>query len=365
MEQYLLELIKSNNRVIVPNFGAFIVSRDAGTTVLFNNFLSFNDGLLINHISSKKGIETTEATEQVSGFVDKVKKELDEKGEYTIDKLGTFTKDQNGILRFTQDAGLAELLPEVEEEKSAVSKSEDDKLLDIDNNASEEPRVDEDKKEKEDVKDVPPAASPKDSKLLNLDEKPKASENKPPLNQEKKSADKKPPVVNASGKSTVIHKDDKGGIPPWLIAILILIPVVLILLYLFFWRDSDQEKVVKKPAKEVVDTVVSKPVVDSAAIKKAEEERLRKEQEAKERAEAEKAKVPRHHIIVGSFKDEANAQKLVKKLKESGFESATSFTHNNMVLVSAESYESLLKARDAQEKVLQEKRMENWILTKK
>ncbi len=55
MEQYLLELIKNNNRVIVPNFGAFIVSRDAGTTVLFNNFLSFNDGLLINHVSKKEG----------------------------------------------------------------------------------------------------------------------------------------------------------------------------------------------------------------------------------------------------------------------------------------------------------------------
>jgi cell division protein FtsN len=153
-------------------------------------------------------------------------------------------------------------------------------------------------------------------------------------------------------------------LPPWVIALIILVPVILIILYLFFWHNTDEKDTVIMTKKEVVDTVPSKPAVDSAAIQKAEEEeRLRKEQEAREKAEAEKAKRPRHHIIVGSFKNEANAHKLVKSLKEKGFEQASTFMHNNQYMVTAQSYESLLKARDAQENFLQQHRMENWILT--
>ncbi|WP_291859125.1 HU family DNA-binding protein [Marinilabilia sp.] len=364
MEQYLLELIKSNNRVIVPNFGAFIVSRDAGTTVLFNNFLSFNDGLLINHISSQKGIETTEATDLVSDFVDMVKKELDDNGEYIIEKLGTFTKDQNGILRFTQDPHLAKLLPDETEEKP---KSEEGQLLDIDSNATTEPTPDEKQKDKELEEKKPVAGSKKDSKLLNLDEKKEEPAKKQVPQSEKKPAEKKTPVAGASGgRTTGRFEEKRNGLPPWLIALLILIPIVLIILYLFFWRDSGKDEPVKVAKKEVVDSAAVKAAADSIALVTAqEEERLKKEKEAREKAEAEKAKMRKHHIIVGSFKDETNALKLVKRLKENGFEEAQTLSHNNMVLVSAESYESLLKAREAQERVLQEKQMENWILTRK
>ena len=84
MEKFILELIKENNRVIIPNFGAFIISKENGLSILFNNFLSFNDGLLVNYIAEKKGIDTIVATDQVFEYVDKLKKQLDETGEYGI-----------------------------------------------------------------------------------------------------------------------------------------------------------------------------------------------------------------------------------------------------------------------------------------
>ncbi|WP_462317698.1 SPOR domain-containing protein [Marinilabilia sp.] len=364
MEQYLLELIKHNNRVIVPNFGAFIVSRDAGTTVLFNNFLSFNDGLLINHVSQKEGINNNEATEKVSNFVDKIKKELDEKGEYTLDKLGSFTKDQNGILRFTQDPHLTELLPEEEEPAEEVSESS---LLDIDPDAPEG----ESKKKEEPTEDKKPTkkgTKPKDESLLSLDEekelkkekeKPAAPPVPPPTKPEA-------PTSKAKAPGEPVYEERKRFVlPPWAIALMIIIPVVLILLYLLVWRDKDKDEVPIAKKIEVVDTVKKKPAVDSAALKRAEEERLRKEKEARERAEAEKAKLRKHHIIVGSFKNQKNAEQLVKNLKAKGFENASSFTHNNLYMVSAASYESILDARSAQEKILQKQKLENWILTKK
>ena len=380
MEQYLLELIKSNNRVIVPNFGAFIVSRDAGTTVLFNNFLSFNDGLLINHISSQKGIDTIEATQLVSDFVDNVKQELDEKGEYTIDKLGRFTKDQSGILRFTQDPDLAKALPDAPVGDKAGNKLDDNQLLDIDNSGSEDVTPSENKQvkkeEKREEKKNSAEDSRKDNKLLNLDEQKDEPVKKATVKKEPVREKKPAPARKALGKSSAgtgagasepgSDKQRKNGLPPWVISLIILVPVILIILYLFLWHDTDKKETVTKTKKEVVDTVASKPAVDSAAILRAqEEERLRKEQEAREKAEAEKAKTPRHHIIVGSFKNEDNAHQMVKSLKEKGFEEAAVFTHNNQFMVTARSYESLLEARDAQENFLQQHRMENWILTKK
>ncbi|MFW6352084.1 MAG: HU family DNA-binding protein [Bacteroidota bacterium] len=367
MEQYLLELIKSNNRVIVPNFGAFIVSRDAGTTVLFNNFLSFNDGLLINHISSRKGIDTTEATQQVSDFVDKIKEELDEKGEYTIEKLGRFTKDQSGILRFTQDPYLAKVLPDSPEQEKPLEKDDDNELLDIDSSDSADKTLPEAKKEEKEKKKIP--GSKKESKLLSLEEKKSESSGKPSL--PKASTAKKTPLPGSPEarkrvSSSGTYEDKRDGLPPWVIALIILVPVILIILYLFFWHDKDEKDSYTVEEKEIVDTVATQPAVDSIAIQKAEEkERLRKEQEAREKAEAEKTATRRHHIIVGSFEKETNAVNLVKSLKEKGFDQASVFRQNNQYMVTAQSFESLLKARDAQEKILQEHRMENWILTKK
>ena len=377
MEQYLLELIKHNNRVIVPNFGAFIVSRDAGTTVLFNNFLSFNDGLLINHVSKKEGIDTNKATEKVSNFVDSIKKELDEKGEYILEKLGRFTKDQNGILRFTQDPHLTDLLPKEEAsageespEKESPEKESDSSLLDIDHDA---PESENEKKEEPDVvkKTTKKTTKPKDESLLNLDEEKEAKKEKvkaaappvpPPTKPETPTSKAKAP------KEPVYEERKRFVLPPWAIALLIIIPVALILLYLLVWRDNDKEEVPIAEKVETVDVVKKQNTVDSAALKKAEEERLRKEKEekeARERAAAEKAKQRNHHVIVGSFKNQKNAKNLVDKLKNQGFENASSFTHNNLYMVSAASFESLLEARNAQEKILQEQKFENWILTKK
>lgn len=73
MEQYIVELIKSNNRIIIPGFGAFLIARERGYTVLFNNFLNFNDGLLAAYIAQKEGITTDQANEQIEQYVSLVK----------------------------------------------------------------------------------------------------------------------------------------------------------------------------------------------------------------------------------------------------------------------------------------------------
>jgi len=387
MEKYLLELIKNNNRVIVPNFGAFIVSRDAGTTVLFNNFLSFNDGLLINHVSSQEAIDTTQATRKVSEFVEKVKQDLNENGEYTIEKLGRFTKDQNGILRFTQDPKVSELIPDQPEKEDRSGKNPDKKedpaLLDLDSDDQQTEKPGTGKKSEktsaEETNKSKPAATASANKAQTPTSKTQApkSPQKPSgksSNQTEKSkagtksgtTGKKPPVASPPSSD----QTGKSGLPPWAIALLILIPVVLIVLYFLLWRgDTQQQKTVEEQP-QVTDTIKEKPQIDSAAIKQAqreEEERLQKEKEEKKAQEEQQQaqQGPRHHIIVGSFSKESNADDLVEKLKNEGFNSAMTFKRNNLTMVSAASFKSLSDAYDAQQKILQEQRMENWILTRR
>jgi len=384
MEQYLLELIKNNNRVIVPNFGAFIVSRDAGTTVLFNNFLSFNDGLLINHVSSQEAIDTTQATRKVSEFVEKVKQDLNENGEYTIEKLGRFTKDQNGILRFTQDPKVSELIPdkpdkEAKNEKEP-EKKEDSALLDLDSEDQPESqsntgkKTEEKPKEETKSKQTTAASASKDQPTASKAQAQKSPQKpagktaqpseKSKAGAKKGATGKKPPVSPPPFKD----KNRKSGLPPWAIALLILIPVILIALYFLLWRgDTEQQKTVEEQP-QVTDTIKEKPQIDSAAIKQAkkeEEERLKKEEQQAKEEQQKTQQGPRHHIIVGSFSKESNARELVKKLKSEGFDSAMYFKRNNLTLVSADSFKSLSDAYDAQQRVLQEQRMENWILTRR
>ncbi|MGQ1890183.1 SPOR domain-containing protein [Thermophagus sp. OGC60D27] len=364
MEQYLLELIRENNRVILPDFGAFIISRDAGATVLFNNFLTFNDGLVINYLSDKEGIESDEASKRVAEFVGKIKQELDENGEYTLQKIGSFIKDQNGILRFTQDPAITDLISEdqAENEKSP----EDSGLLDLDSDDEVSNLIEEETAipMKEEVK----ASVDKDKSLLNLEERSVKSE----ATKSKTIREPQPVKSQGSKGNTPVERrsdSDRGGRNWLVILLIILIPLALLLFYFLFVKDKEAPKKSEVPvATQDADTLTTNAVTDSAALKLQEEEMLQKQAEAqKKEMEAKQtvAKGPRHHIIVGGFQSRANADKLVQQLKQKGYNDAFVFQQKNLFMVSAASYKSLNEARQAQEMFLQKERLENWILTRR
>ena len=101
---YIQELLATNNRVIVPNYGAFLVratskSKDANTLeeklkdIYFSPFLKFNDELLEKYIIKKENVTKEQATEKIVAFIDDVKKELDLEKPYTIEGLATAVKN--------------------------------------------------------------------------------------------------------------------------------------------------------------------------------------------------------------------------------------------------------------------------------
>lgn len=102
----LTELIHQNTRIILPEFGAFLV-KDSGekgfnpSNVSFSPFLRYNDGMLEVYVAKNRGISKEEASKDVREFVEALKNELLEKGYFEIEGLGELKRDQRGSLSFT------------------------------------------------------------------------------------------------------------------------------------------------------------------------------------------------------------------------------------------------------------------------
>ena len=98
---YLIELLKDNECVIVPEFGAFISKRHSATIdyanhrfmppykeLVFNNKLTNNDGLLSGYISQKENISEEESLAKIQKFVNQSVAVLEVNCELELQGLG-------------------------------------------------------------------------------------------------------------------------------------------------------------------------------------------------------------------------------------------------------------------------------------
>lgn len=333
MNKDILDLVKNNNRVILPNFGAFIVSSEKnGFSVLFNNFLSFNDGLLVNHIAASRSIDSTLALEQVNAFVDGLKNTLDTTGRYDIPGLGRFTKDTTGIIRFIQDS---ESL--IQAEKIADS----DELLDLmpPSEAADAPIITE-------KNDTTPSYTSNDS-ILNIDNEPDNTE---------RNTTTPPPMTNVNTsnptpeKTTVIIEKKKKS--PRLLLWLLLLLLIAGAIYYFTAVNPILSNLFNKktPAPPKVETPAPAPapVVETPAPV-VEETPVTTDN--------------KYHIIVATLKNEQVAIEQVAKLKEKGFENAMILPRDNKFLVSIDAQPDLISADARQEEIVNKYRIESYVLT--
>jgi cell division protein FtsN len=334
--------------------------------------LSFNDGLLINLVSTQEGIDITEATARVSDYVSAIKQKLDDEGKYIIPQIGQFTRDKSGILRFEQNPDIADLF----EDEDLDPEGDDSALLDLDHSDQENPET------SDPIEDdpTPSLEEVEDELLLTLDPNEAGSEtNQKPTEAESKQPSKAviPPPLKEKAPIIPDKKAPKGTLlPPWAIALLILIPILIVALYFLFWnRPSSEKNLTQKTPiadtlkQEVATDTTNLPVADLESIKKAEntsDQAATTTSSAKEKKPVQ-AVVPQkpYHIIVGSFKSESNAQKMANSLRGKGFENATKIENKGMYVVSVLTFNTLSQAQKAQEELMARDKMESWILLRK
>ncbi|MGV8092444.1 MAG: SPOR domain-containing protein [Mangrovibacterium sp.] len=109
---FIKELLLLNDCVIIPGFGGFVsnyqpaglqVSRftPPAKTVSFNKKLNFNDGLFINYIADKEGINYFLASRKVNLLVEEMNYRLTDGEEICIPEVGTLRYDDHENLIFT------------------------------------------------------------------------------------------------------------------------------------------------------------------------------------------------------------------------------------------------------------------------
>ncbi len=104
INSYLRDLVQSNHRVIIPDFGAFLKKDKAATSlensVTFSPFLRFNDGLLEDYLIEKEHITREVASARVRQYVQDIKQTIAEQRPFYVDDLGAFYEDERSSVQF-------------------------------------------------------------------------------------------------------------------------------------------------------------------------------------------------------------------------------------------------------------------------
>jgi cell division septation protein DedD len=113
---YIEDLLWEYECVIIPGFGGILATyRPAemapgehsiyppSKSLAFNEYLTTNDGLLVNYLYQKSQISYTEASERINAWVRKTKALLANNEEIYLPKIGRFHRDVEKNLRFEPD----------------------------------------------------------------------------------------------------------------------------------------------------------------------------------------------------------------------------------------------------------------------
>ncbi|MFC2115535.1 SPOR domain-containing protein [Bacteroidota bacterium] len=122
MEKHLTSLLEKNNRVIVPDLGAFIIRQQEPRELVFNDLLAFDDGLLTDQIMQEENKSKAEARDEISKYVENVKKILEDGKAYQLKNIGSLLMDSSGKIEYSTSVAGKDSIPEdvpVEEPESA------------------------------------------------------------------------------------------------------------------------------------------------------------------------------------------------------------------------------------------------------
>ena len=392
MDKYIIELLDTNTRVIVPDFGAFIIKQKEPRLIVFNEFLRYNDGLLIEYVAKSENIDKEAAKKKVIEYVDKAGKDLKDNNEHLISGLGKLVKESTGKITFEEKSDSTKKDSKKEPKKVADTKEE------------KKVKADEIKKEtikKEDVaKKVskPEPVKPPEEKEVKkvppekpVEKKPDASvaqkEAKKEIVTKKVEKPKEEPKVRPKEEhklrptvyqKTEIRKKKKSNsqILVWIILILVINAAIISWFVfndeirgLFETQPEDISILEEQPDDQSTDAVDGQEettVTGDAGIeeKSADVQRpATTEPEAAPEIEEESISLSekRYYIVAGCFREENNADALVTKLTQKGYDAEKFGKIGNLHAVSYASFIDRAEAQNQLRKIREEEELEAWI----
>jgi nucleoid DNA-binding protein len=384
---YIQELLATNNRVIIPNFGAFLVratskNKDAKTLdkklkdVYFSPFLKFNDELLEKHIIKKENVTKEQAAEKIKKFIELVKKELDNEKPFEIKDFGKFIIDKQGKVQFITVANEKEEESREEEKKTPpAAVKETTKTTTGKTSAAKTKKTgEEDKKEakeKEEIKKEEPAKEHKLKEFTPEKEEP-AKPQTPKTETQTRIYKKEKKSLNKSVVWTVAI-----GLP---IAVLIIFALINIDKIETIFSKNKNSKAKTELAQQKKATSTKEQTAKQANGQQKTTDKIKSEagEETSDRTKTETDKKTtspakqdtkpttaahkKYYIIAGSFKNEKYADRFLEDLKKQGYNAEKLGERNGMHAVSYNSFTDKRKALAEYRFLTQEKGLKAWIL---
>jgi nucleoid DNA-binding protein len=392
IKKYIVELLKENTRVIIPDLGAFMAKVKAKAPkdskelkdkdISFNDFLKYNDGLLVNHIIKEEKVNKEEALKKIKDFVNETDKAVRKGEKIPFDEMGSLYIDDRGSLKYTEgDAPKAtakkEQKPKIEpkEEPKVEVKKETAKKVEPKKPEpkKEAPKKEITKKEEPKKKEEKPVEAKKDEpkkeekveasvgkQVLKTvqkgtevkKEEPKKEE---PKKEEPKKEEKKEPIkktVTPQKTTSKAQNNDKLIIIWTSVGIVAVAAAVLIWLNfstIKSWIMPDKPEVVEKVKEPVVEPVVD--TVKTEPVKKKEPE-----------PEPVKVIPKNYHVVAGCFKIESNASNYEVALKKEGYDAKYIGEWNGFYTVVYASFENKAEALKELNDISKNKGKPGWIL---
>lgn len=97
IDQSINEIYQRDGKVFIPDFGAFIYS-EITDTINFNALLTFDDGKVISEIQKQQNLAEEEARNALIEYVEQMKHTMNQGKSHHIEGIGNLSQDEQGVI---------------------------------------------------------------------------------------------------------------------------------------------------------------------------------------------------------------------------------------------------------------------------
>ncbi len=383
MDKSINDLLNTNSRVIIPDFGAFIIKQKTPKIVVFNEFLRYNDGLLIDYIASSEKIDKDAAKEKITTFVEEANQKLKKGEDIFFEGLGKLMKESSGKIAFVEEKDIGQDKKQSSEKKKTEDIKTTKSTIEIEQKfeekAKEKPVIEEQPKEKPIVGEKPKQDTSQsiiEEKKPVFSEQTKKKEDKVTVTVQKPQTETvtfgKPGTAQKPPEKHVAKGKDKSNtlqIVLWIFIILIINGAIIVW---FVYNDEVKSFFKKNKGKteESISDTEERTEDGTSGVQLDKEEQIAEQlngiEEEPETSVLTSSQAgyaeKRYYIVAGCFRIESNADALVKELRRMGYKAEKFGKIGNLHAVSYASFFDKSVATKELKKIRNNEEPDAWIV---
>lgn len=400
----LAHIIENHTRIILPDFGAFLL-KDSGNgtfkpeNLTFSPFLKYNDNVLEEYYAKYKEVPKDEAIKQTKAFIESLKETIKTQGYIDIPAIGRLIRDNRGAIIFTA-SGKNISTTDTSQPAANKPQKKSKKVLEATSiiNINEQPESKQETIQSDIVLDIDNQEPINEelSESQTFEEQAFVNESIIEIEEElKEPATEQNQEISSTNIITEnpYNQEDNNDMAKTkkkskLVLILIYLGISLSAILIFAFiireiafnneiRESNRPNIIVKEKVEKTETETATPeketpkdeidkafddmTSDDASESTESNIETQIEKSVIENAAIKQPATEQFHLIAGSFKDKVNAEKYAKELKSAGYKSEVLALPNGKNYVTVGSFPTKEKANQEKSKLTQ-KFPSIWIL---